>query len=172
MIPNAEKPVQVLAHFARLAKERQSVNVQDTRRGQGYLAFKVGAENYLLSMDDVLEVVEELDITPLPFSEPWLLGLSNFRGNIYSVTDFLLYTEQKIGKVKRLNKKYIILREAGEGYALLVDEVAGIRWFSITVEAENYGWVEAIITERSVRWKLINVAALIEDRKFNHVVGS
>lgn len=169
---HAEKPAQILIDYVRMARDRQSVNVQDTRRGQGYLAFKVGSENYLLSMDDVLEVVEELEITPLPFSEPWLLGLSNFRGNIYSVSDFLIFTGQKAEKSKRMNKKYIMLRNAANGYALLVDEVAGIRWFAITVESENYGWIEAIITERSVRWKLINVNALIEDRIFNHVVGS
>lgn len=50
-----------------------------------YLTFMIGEEEYGLGIVQVLEIVSELPITPVPGSPPEVLGVANLRGRVISV---------------------------------------------------------------------------------------
>jgi purine-binding chemotaxis protein CheW len=52
-----------------------------------HLRIRLGAEHYALDLDHVLEVVELGEITPVPGSEPTLIGLRNLRGEVLPALD-------------------------------------------------------------------------------------
>lgn len=52
-----------------------------------YLSFALGGEKYAIPLLSVKEVIAVPQITPLPFSPPYFLGIMNLRGQIISVID-------------------------------------------------------------------------------------
>ncbi len=49
--------------------------------------FELGAERYAVEARHVREVVAVPEITPVPDTRPWVLGLSNFRGELLAMID-------------------------------------------------------------------------------------
>jgi len=55
-----------------------------------YLCFSLGAEEYAIPLLSVKEVIALPDITPVPQTVPYFLGIMNLRGQVISVTDLRL----------------------------------------------------------------------------------
>lgn len=53
-----------------------------------YLSFYVGKELFGANVDIILEVLKDEQITEIPRSEDFILGIINFRGEIVTVIDF------------------------------------------------------------------------------------
>lgn len=68
-----------------------------------YLIFKLGENFYGLSLNEVKEVVEFNQCTPLPSSPPYLLGVINLRGKVISAIDLKrkIQTNDYGQKIKR-----------------------------------------------------------------------
>ena len=58
---------------------------RSSRRGSGLAC---GGDRWLMRLADAGEVVTMPEIVPVPLTRPWYLGVSNIRGNLYSVIDF------------------------------------------------------------------------------------
>lgn len=52
---------------------------------QTYLAFKVGREHFAISIKNVLVVLRQHGITPIPKTADYIVGILQFRGDIISV---------------------------------------------------------------------------------------
>lgn len=131
------------------------------------LAFQAGEQHFLLSIADVLEISEEMNrITPLPFSPLWLLGIANFRNEIYSVIDFPKFLDSAS---KEKNKVYILLRGIGKHYALQVESVAGIHALDISAEKVDGmpAWCDGAANVDGENWWKVDLAALLSDPVFN-----
>jgi len=53
------------------------------------LAVRIGAQGYLLDMNNAGEIVNAPDIAPVPWTKPWYLGLANVRGRLIGVVDLM-----------------------------------------------------------------------------------
>lgn len=51
------------------------------------LGVKVGSKNLLVSLIQVREVLPVPPVQLVPHTSPWFLGVTNVRGNLYSLTD-------------------------------------------------------------------------------------
>jgi purine-binding chemotaxis protein CheW len=56
-----------------------------------HLQFIVAGRDYAVALTNVLEIRSPASVTPLPHVPPWLLGVSNLRGDIVSVVDLRLF---------------------------------------------------------------------------------
>ncbi len=65
---------------------------QDTQ-GSRYLNFSLGTEDYAIPLLTVKEVIALPEITPIPFTPAYFLGIMNLRGQVISVIDL----RQKFG---------------------------------------------------------------------------
>ncbi len=70
-----------------------------------YLTFQIGKELFAVSVNHVLEVLEKQNITPVPRSPKYILGIINFRGQILPVMNM----HQKFGIEQGLNEKFNIV---------------------------------------------------------------
>src|SRR4051812_42310477 len=57
-------------------------------RTASMLALQVGEEGWLVDLADAGEVIPVPPVTPVPLTRPWFKGMTNIRGNLFSVVDF------------------------------------------------------------------------------------
>lgn len=81
-------------------------------RTQQIVVFKLGQEEYGLSIDQIKEVVITPTITRMPQTPPFVRGVANIRGNVIAILDL----EEKFGLV-RSNET----RTTGNNYTLVIE---------------------------------------------------
>lgn len=167
-VQNEISPFRLLLNYVELSTERRETRVSRGDYTDGYLAFSVGEDCYLIGMTQVLEVATDVGtITPLPFSPKWLLGLISHRSEVYSVVDFARFLGKKSRTSGRAqNHNFILLRDVGQGYVLKVDTVYGIRTCEIGLLQSQYGWVDGHAHMEEKDWMRINLANLVADTAF------
>ncbi len=87
-------------------------------------------EYYLTSsIREIEEIITPADITPVPGSKSWLLGLANVRGNLTTVVDLGGYLFGQRSPMQS-SSRLLLTSLQSRPLALLVDEVFGQRHFS------------------------------------------
>lgn len=95
------------------------------------LEFSLAYERYALETSWVREVYPLKELTPLPCTPAFILGIINVRGQILAVIDLKRFFNLPNKSLSDLNK-VIILRHRGLEVGLLADAVAGVRAILIT----------------------------------------
>lgn len=125
----------VNASFAKLLEYEQQARGADggegnaTARGDwAGLAFRVGDEHMVCGMDHVTESLAVPQVTRVPGTKPFILGLANVRGDLVTVIDLGCYLH---GARSRPSAAARVLSSSlrGRAVGLLVDEVFGQRQF-------------------------------------------
>lgn len=95
--------------------------------GEKFIVFFLDGELYAVSAAQVAEVVQMLNITPLPNVPEWLLGIANLRGEIISVVDLPKFWNKKTSQ-NPAKAKLIVLRgqNPNSSIALTVDKLSEI----------------------------------------------
>jgi len=90
--------------------------------------FELGGERYALDIQLVREIVEMMQITPIPRAPPFISGVINLRGeitNIMNLNTLLGLANQEI----RDNQKIIVLvpeAAGGSNVGIIVDDVSSV----------------------------------------------
>ena len=90
------------------------------------LEFRLAQESYALETRHVSEVVPLKDLTPVPCTPPFILGVVNVRGRITPVIDlkkFFDLPEQGLSDMHRV----ILVRNDDLEFGLLADAISGVR---------------------------------------------
>lgn len=157
----------ILNDYVAQYKSKIQRNNQNQKLDLGYLAFSAGDHHYLLDMGKVLEVNAEISqLTPLPFSPSWLLGLTSSRGEVYSVVEFKRFVDGNAVRRHNQNDNYIALQEEGRGYILKVDTVQGIRYCEVSQLKSPRAWINGHAAMDGREWLRIDLAHLVTDAKF------
>lgn len=89
-----------------------------------YIRYRVGDTLFITSIGDVSEILPLAKLTPVPFTKPWIRGVTNIRGDVYVVTDFSHFLFDKPLAFSKKNK--LIVLKGNTHSALLVDEIIGM----------------------------------------------
>jgi len=135
------------------------------------LGLQVGAESWLVDLSDAGEVIPVPPITPVPLTRPWFRGVTNIRGNLYSVVDFPAFLG---GAAVALGDQARLLLLGGRfrmGSALLVDRSLGLRNLEQLQPRETGAprspWVRAEFGDaEGERWKELDVPQLVQLAEF------
>jgi chemotaxis signal transduction protein len=97
-----------------------------------HVIFSLAGTEYAAHIDNVIEIGQPLDITPVPNVPDWVLGVANLRGDIISVVDmraFLGMEQTSYGQDRRM----MVTQASGEDLnsAFIVDRVSGIRYLAV-----------------------------------------
>ncbi|MGP1665160.1 MAG: chemotaxis protein CheW [Rhodanobacter sp.] len=127
-------PFEVLARFEQqsLAHASESNDLLDAPGLWRGIGFRTGQRLLVSGIEEITELLAVPPLTPVPGTQPWLLGVANVRGNLVPVVDlarFLFGTRTVHSDRTRL----LLVRQSGGSVALLVDEVFGQR----TVDEEQ-----------------------------------
>ena len=120
-----------LAQRSELLKERAQrlalePEVEETGEHLEVVEFLLGSEHYGIETSFVREVHPLREVTHLPCTPPFVLGIMNLRGEILSVIDIRKFFDLGQQESDELNK-VIVLRGATMEFGILADAVVGVR---------------------------------------------
>jgi purine-binding chemotaxis protein CheW len=87
-----------------------------------HVRVRVADEHYALAVEDVLEVAELGDVTPVPGAGAAVLGVRNLRGQVLPVVDLATFFELSPAQPERI----VIAERGGLRAGLAVDAVDGV----------------------------------------------
>ena len=91
------------------------------------LLFRIGAEWYAVYVRDVREIFQDYAVTPVPCTPPFILGVTNVRGEILSVTDpAQLMGLRTIAATNGAQPPAVVISSGGVATALVTDEIGDI----------------------------------------------
>ncbi len=85
------------------------------------LGVQVGEQSWLVELTDAGEVLPVPAIAPVPLTKPWFRGMTNIRGNLYSVVDFSAFLGGKAVVAGDQARLILVGDRMRTGAALLVD---------------------------------------------------
>jgi len=111
-----------LAHVAGLPEQLDAPGLW---RGVGY---RIGQRRLASGFDEVVEILPMPQVTPVPGSQPWMLGVANIRGNLLPTVDLKQFLEGE-RTVLHESQRVLIVRQPGGDVAVTIDELFGQRSF-------------------------------------------
>lgn len=111
-----------LAHVAGLPEQLDAPGLW---RGVGY---RVGSRRLASEFGEVREILSVPQITPVPGTQPWMLGVANVRGGLLPIVDLKQFLEGE-RTVLHESMRVLLVRQPGGDVAVLVDELFGQRSF-------------------------------------------
>jgi len=113
----------------RLAERLLAARTQ--RRGRAWLAVECAGQGFLVPLEDAGEIFAATAPVPLPYAQPWCLGVANLRGQLHTVVDlgaFLGLPAARRSGATREQAQLVAFNPTLEiNAALLVDRLAGLR---------------------------------------------
>ena len=140
----------------RLASRLQAAKTQP--RARGWLAVECAGTGLLFPLAQAGEIFPLRALLKLPHAKPWMTGVAQLRGDLYTVIDmaaFLGLRAPKTGDAAALDGQLVMLAPTLQvNAALRVDRLAGLRGEEqLTREAEPAGSVDARPAFAAGRWK-------------------
>lgn len=123
--PTAEDTRRILKERA-LALAREAVPAEAADAGIEVIEFLLAHERYAVASEYVREVYPLEDITPLPCTPAFMLGIVNVRGEILSVIDIKKFFDLPEKGLTDLNK-VIVLESADMVFGIVADAISGVR---------------------------------------------
>ena len=92
------------------------------------IVFRLGHNNLVAAMDDVVEILDYPNLSHVPLTQPWLRGIANVRGNLLPVIDLNGYLGNELPRVTG-KTRVLVINFNGVYTGLVVDEVLGLKHF-------------------------------------------
>ena len=89
------------------------------------VVFRLGKEEYALSISRVREIIQYQGATMLPNSPDYLEGIINLRGKLIHVIDLAVKFDLEIEKVS--DRRAIIIETDDKVFAIIVDQVTEVK---------------------------------------------
>lgn len=125
--PSPEEQDEILKARAR-ALSREAVESNGANGWMDAVVFTMAHERYAVAHEYVREVYPLQELTPIPCTPPFILGVVNIRGQIMPLTDlkkFFGLPEKGLSDVNRV----VVLHAPGVEIAIIADLVIGMRQF-------------------------------------------
>ena len=138
------------------------------------LGFQVGSDNWLVSLNQVSEVIPVPATAPVPLTQPWFRGVANVRGNLYSMVDFAAFQGGEAIGAGMERRVVLISDRLVAGAGLLVSRMLGLRnpeqFTALSRPAEAPAWVGGAYTDAGgTRWLELDLPALVAEQRFLEV---
>lgn len=164
----------------RLAERMQAAREQTLIAS--WLAVECAGVGLLFSLKQASEIFAPVPIKPVPYAKPWLAGVANLRGGLFTVVDLAVYLGLREPSLNRAFGPQARLVSLGADLnlncALLVDRLAGLRSDEqLPLVGEQPAgprprFAGALRRDESGRhWQEINLEALSRQENFLHIVA-
>lgn len=156
-----------------LGRKKPAV-VTSVETDSAFLGLVIGQQTMYLPIQYIYKVLSKAAITAVGHTQPWLQGIVQVDGNIYSVFNLGRWVDATIDSAALGDNTLIALSQTNGYYAILVEEILGIVHFipqeavaetALTVDYQ--GTDNHIFSILSVE-KLINSTEFADFSIFNH----
>jgi twitching motility protein PilI len=139
-------------------------------RSASMLALQAGEQGWLVDLQDAGEVLPVPPITSVPLTRVWFKGVTNIRGNLYSVVDFPAFLGGAPVALGEQSRLLLIGERFRMGSALLVDRSLGLRnpeQLTPRAKSSESPWVKAEYVDQDGRiWQELSVPQLVQQQDF------
>lgn len=129
----------------RLADRLRSA--QSVARDDSRLGFIAGGHQWLVSLDQVNEVVSVPEVAEVPWARPWFMGVASVRGMLYGCADLAVYLGLADSVPKGDARLLLVHPRFGVNAALRVERTVGLRMVREMTRnappADAAPWIEA-----------------------------
>ena len=154
--PGADETGRILRERA-LALAAEPARTQTQDESIEVLEFLLAHEHYAVESSHVREVYPLENLTPLPCTPAFVLGIVNLRGEIVSVIDLRKFFDLPQTGLPDLNK-VIVLESANMVFGILADAILGVRRIALaeiqpslpTLTGIREKYLKGITPERTV----------------------
>jgi twitching motility protein PilI len=150
----------------------ERLRAAETSRASSRLALQVGLEGWLVDLADAGEVIPVPPITSVPLTRSWFKGVTNIRGNLYSVVDFPAFLGGAAVSLNEQSRLLLVGERFRMASALLVDRSLGLR-NPEQLKARQSGagiaapWLKGEYSDEAGRpWKELDLAQLVQHPDF------
>jgi len=151
------------------ALAREPGKVQAADEWVEVLEFFLAHEKYAVESQHIREVYPLGNLTPLPCTPPFVLGIVNLRGEIVSVLDIKKFFDLPEKGLTDLNK-VIVLQSGQMLFGILADTIAGVRRIPVagiqpslpTLAGIREKYLRGITPDRTI---LLDAEKLLADEK-------
>ena len=166
--PDAGETQRVLkARAQALAREPEKAQAADAQ--VEVLEFFLAHEKYAVESRHIREVYPLENLTPLPCTPPFVLGIVNLRGEIVSVLDIKKFFDLPETGLTDLNK-VIVLQSGAMLFGILADTIVGVRRIPVaeiqpslpTLAGIRERYLRGITPERTI---LLDAGKLLADEQ-------
>lgn len=161
--------------LAHEAGRPETVEAPGHWRGVG---FRIGNKRLVSSFDEVVEILTLPAVTPVPGALPWMLGVTNVRGNLLPVVDLKQFLE---GERTLLHdgQRVLVVKQGGGNVAVLIDEMFGQRTFNDSHRCEPGDVAEGSFAHfvgqayrvADVTWGVFSMSLLSRTPEFRQAVA-
>ena len=140
----------------------------------GLLGIQSGADYWLLNLSDSGEIIPLTQLTTVPLTKNWFVGISNIRGNLYAVADFSAFQGNEATPQNTSSRLLLIGTRHGSNAALLVTRMLGLRneddMTAVSADPNAPPWASVAYTDNDGRrWKMLDVRRLLADEDFMEI---
>ncbi len=159
--------------------ERMRV-VRSEPQAQSWLAVRCAGQGLLFPLRDSGEIFDAQNLIAVPHARPWLVGVANLRGGLYTVIDlagFLGLRAKSLGALPEQQRLVAFNAALGLNCAMVVDALEGLR-HAVDMRREAAGdsprpafavarWVDAA----GRAWQEIGLSELATHETFLGIAG-
>jgi twitching motility protein PilI len=137
------------------------------------LALQAGADGWLVELTEATEIIPVPPISPVAQTQPWFKGVTNVRGNLFSVVDFPAFLGGAPVSLNEQARLLLIGERFRTGAALLVDRALGLRSaarLKPLPAATQVQWARARYADDEGRpWLELDIGQLVQSEQFLNV---
>jgi twitching motility protein PilI len=158
----------------RLAQRMQAAREQS--QSANWLAVECAGLGLLLPLRQSGEIFTPVALQPVPYTQPWMLGVANLRGGLHTVVDLAAFLGLRAASVPGAAQRLVSLNtELGVNCALLVDQLLGLRGDEqLQPEPEQPGHPDfapaRMRDAQGRRWQVLDLEALSQHPQFLRIV--
>ena len=137
------------------------------------LGVQAGAGNWLLKLDDAGEMLPLPEISAVPLTRPWYLGLANIRGVLASVVDFAAFAGGDT-TTRTPDCRLLLIAERFQSFSgLVISRMLGLKNVQSMQPIEgkvSRPWIAGAFRDDEGRvWHELDMGALVAHEDFLHV---
>jgi len=165
-----------LREFQTKLVERMQAAASGVASQSSQLGVMIGQTRWLLNLQEAGEIVSVGQVTKVPLTQEWFLGLTNIRGNLVSVIDLARFCGMAPTSVDKESRIVAFAPALSFNSGLLVSRVMGLRNVAeMTLQAdeqdrEKTPWAaRQYIDRESQVWTELDLSLIVQDPQFLHV---
>lgn len=105
----------------------QEVTANAGSTSSSRLGVEIGGQHWLVNLRDISEVLPVPEISPVPLTRSWFLGMANVRGNLYGITDLAAFMGGPFAVMSAQSRILLVHERYQVNAALLIDRLVGLR---------------------------------------------
>ncbi|MBI1834212.1 MAG: chemotaxis protein CheW [Burkholderiales bacterium] len=145
------------------------------------LGIQIGRAKYLIDLREAGEIVSSGNLTKVPLTKSWYLGLSNIRGSLTSVVDYSLFDGGEPTLQDSSSRVLAFSNSLSFNSGLLVSKVLGLRNADDMdlLDEDKSGdlglsgkkpWVlNRLVDADGNIWSQLSLSLLVQDLEFLHI---